>query len=316
MSFLPDDPPSGEPVIFDRPQSIGDLLTRSFQIYRARFAGLVGLTALLLMPYALIAGWLSWRVAANTEIAMRALQTGSRFPAQAMGGHMATTFLLLLLGLLVNAILIPALIYQIGEVLHGRVASVGQSLRGGLSRFWAYVGMVIAQGIVFALIGGVFAVIVVMLVLTMSARADPTSGQGPVLGVVEFLLIFGLAVVLLFIPWLFLFARWIAAMPALVLERRGPIESLGYSWHLTRWNTWRAIGFLVLLAILGFIVRLPALFVQGILAVIVPPNPGSLLASSMIGTMMTMFIQILWLPFMLAASTLFYYDLRARKEEP
>ena len=105
-------------------------------------------------------------------------------------------------------------------------------------------------------------------------------------------------------------------MPALVLERRGPIESLGYSWHLTRGNTWRAIGLIVLLTILGIVLSLPIMFVRGILAVALSPGPSNLFVSSAIGTMATTFVQILWLPFTFIVYTLFYYDLRARKEEP
>ena len=316
MSFLPDDPPSGEPVIFDRPQSIGDLLTRSFQIYRARFAGLVGLAALFLVPYALISGLLAGQISASTETVMRSFQTGGPFPMGAAVSYMTSFFLIGFLGLVVNAAIAPALIYQIGEFLHGRAISLGQSLRGGLSRFWAYMGMSIVQGIVFILVAAVVIVIVVMLVMTMIAGADLASGKGPALGVVGFLLIFSLAVVLISIPWLFLAARWIAAMPALVLERRGPIESLGYSWRLTRGNTWRAIGLIVLLTILGIVLSLPIMFVRGILAVALSPGPSNLFVSSAIGTMATTFVQILWLPFTFVVYTLFYYDLRARKEEP
>ncbi len=316
MNFLPDDQSAAEPAIVDRPLSIGDLLSRSFQIYRARFASLVGLAALFLAPYALISGLLTGQISASTNTIMRSFQTGGPFPMGAADRYMAAFFLISLLGLVVNAVIAPALIYQIGESLHGRAVSLGQSLRGGLSRFWAYVGMAIVQGIVFGLIAMVVIVIVVMLTMTMDAGATFASSRSPLLDVLKFLLIFGLAVALISIPWLFLSARWVAAMPALVLERRGPIEALGYSWYLTRWNTWRAIGLIVLLIVLGIVLSLPALFVRGILAVILSPGPGSLVISSMIGTMSTTFVQILWLPFMLATYTLFYYDLRARKEEP
>ncbi len=56
------------------------------------------------------------------------------------------------------------------------------------------------------------------------------------------------ASVLLVVPGLILWARWSVALPALVIERTGVMESLARSRDLTRGRRWTVLGFLVLVA--------------------------------------------------------------------
>ena len=52
----------------------------------------------------------------------------------------------------------------------------------------------------------------------------------------------GFAMLLLLVPGIILLVRWGAALPACVVEERGPIESLSRSWHLTKGYGWSIFG--------------------------------------------------------------------------
>ena len=56
------------------------------------------------------------------------------------------------------------------------------------------------------------------------------------------------ASLLLVVPGLILLARWSVALPALMIERTGVMESLARSRDLTRGRRWTVLGFLVLVA--------------------------------------------------------------------
>ena len=62
------------------------------------------------------------------------------------------------------------------------------------------------------------------------------------------------AFLLLVVPGVMLMLRWIAAIPALVVERAGVLGSLGRSRDLTRGHRWAILGFLLVLGLVVFIV--------------------------------------------------------------
>jgi len=66
----------------------------------------------------------------------------------------------------------------------------------------------------------------------------------------------GLGFVLLVIPGVMLAVMWYVALPACVVERRGPIESLQRSGFLTKGNRWRIFGIAVVIYIVNTVVQL------------------------------------------------------------
>ena len=120
-------------------------------------------------------------------------------------------------------------------------------------------------------------------------------------------------IILMVTPILYLSARWIVAVPGIVAQRLGPIESLRRSWYLTKGHIWRAIGYTVLLYLLNFVIyAIPSAVIQQVFAIFAPPEMLTWVfgLSSTLGTLFT----IIWQPFYVAALLLFYYDLRVRKE--
>jgi len=126
----------------------------------------------------------------------------------------------------------------------------------------------------------------------------------------------GLLVVLgfvaLVIPGIWLAVAYSVAVPALLLERAGPIQSLRRSFRLVRKRWWPTAGVLlvayVLTAILGGIVQAVVLFLPALLA------EGNTLAGafgSVVGSTLGLLITT---PYSAAVVTLVYFDLRVRKE--
>lgn len=101
----------------------------------------------------------------------------------------------------------------------------------------------------------------------------------------------------------------VVAQVAVLEELRAPTDALGRSWFLTKGFKGRAFGLYVVVYVLLYIPFVAA----GVLALAMPDlvtRPG-------VVTGVTVFSQILWLliyPLFNCVFTLFYYDLRVRKE--
>jgi hypothetical protein len=118
----------------------------------------------------------------------------------------------------------------------------------------------------------------------------------------------GLATILLIIPGIVVACGLAVAVQAAVLEPlNGGSEGVGRSWTLTRGFKWKAFGLYCVIIVLFFIFILGFAVVAAIAAAIFRP----LVVPAVIG----MGLVFLFLyPFTSCVFTLFYYDLRVRKE--
>jgi hypothetical protein len=69
------------------------------------------------------------------------------------------------------------------------------------------------------------------------SAAAPAIGPLIVFGILSAIGV-GIGLILLIIPGLILATFWSLGPPAIVVERAGPIEAFGRSWHLVRGNAW------------------------------------------------------------------------------
>ena len=130
-----------------------------------------------------------------------------------------------------------------------------------------------------------------------------------VLLIVVMLIIMIVGFVLLVIPGIILAVSFAVAVPALMIEKSGPIESLGRSWRLVSGERWRIFGagvvlILVLAVGLGVVWGivswvLSSLEMSGALAAYLAQGVVSMLAT----------------PMSAAVGTVLYCDLRVRKED-
>lgn len=115
-------------------------------------------------------------------------------------------------------------------------------------------------------------------------------------------LVFG--AVLGFIPAFYVIVRTFAVAPAVMLERRGALESLARSWELARGQVGRCFVAL-LLAWLIYIVLIAV--VSLLVGLLQPRNP------TLSGVLSAAFLALIF-PLIGVVTTLLYYDLRVRRE--
>jgi hypothetical protein len=237
-----------------RPLSLGEILDRTFTLYRRYFLLFLGISAIPRIPV------LAFQLA-----------QGAMTPSLVLN---AVLFILLLI-VSVFAYLFSqgGTILAVSQLYLGRPTSIADSLR----RVWAEMG---------ALFG------VVML---------------------NGLAITG-ALILLVIPGIYVACRLLVCVPAALIEQRGPRESLSRSFDLTRDNAGRAFVILIFSLVLTYGAQLLIALPFGVGVATATKDPmmlrfwlvmiqvGSNVATALVG------------PILLIATSIFYYDLRVRKE--
>jgi len=314
------------------PLSLGDLLDRSFRLYRARFGIFVGTAAIFLVPMSIISGLLTGTFITDYMDALTALGTSTTSPNEEeafriFGGFVSFgvgMFALGVISLVLNGIVTLALTSQSMAALHGEPQTVGQGVRRALSRFWPFVRMSILQSLAIfaATIGVLIPLGIVFLLVVLVAGAigigigniNEAGGIVTMLGL-GLLLLCGylLALVLAMLPTVYLSARWVVAAPALVNDGLGAKQALRRSWVLTQGGAWRAVGYTLLLWLIGaLVVSVPLGFFQQIFLLLLAPVAPA--AATTISTALGSLFSVLWVPFNVGAVVLLYYDLRVRKE--
>jgi hypothetical protein len=129
-------------------------------------------------------------------------------------------------------------------------------------------------------------------------------------------LLYGLAVMggsIAFIaPGVWVFVVFSLAVPALMLENAGPIESMGRSFNLIKDHWWRTFGFYLLTALLVGVV---SAIVGGILvAVTLATLDESSVAALAVQSVVNVISQVVTTPLIAAVIAVQYFDLRIRKE--
>jgi len=126
----------------------------------------------------------------------------------------------------------------------------------------------------------------------------------------------GLAVLgmtlLLVIPGIWLFVMYAVAVPALLLERIGPVAGLKRSYRLVKGRWWPTFGALLVSYVLAGIV---GALVQGVITIIpsllADGNTAALAFGSAVGGTLG---AVITTPYSAAVVALVYFDLRVRKE--
>ena len=320
-------PASDSPLPLAGPLTAGDLLDRAFRLYRSRF-GLFLLTgAVLLIPVALVSGYFLEPYFAHYMQAFAVLMReppATEFDPFASSGlfrdFAGLTFINLLIAA-AAAIVSLSLTVQAVEALRGGSLPLIAGLRRGVSRFLPYVGMVIVQ---FAAIAAAAVVVLAPLVLfgvallavggTDASGAPLEGGLLTAFGIAGLAVCgYGLALLLVLTPIVYLSARWFVAPAVLVVEGAGPIDALRRSWRLSRDNVLRMVGYLVALYVLEMIfMAAPVVALQFAIAMLMPSSSAANALMMSLPTTSSSLISIVGLPFFVAAMVLLYYDLRMR----
>src|SRR5918999_1390317 len=125
-------------------------------------------------------------------------------------------------------------------------------------------------------------------------------------------LLVALATLALIVPGIWLFVMYSVAVPALLLERIGPIQALRRSFRLVRGRWWATAGVLLvgylLIGILGALVTGVVMVVPAVVA------EGNTLAGALGAVVGGTLGSMLTTPYSAAVVALLYFDLRVRKE--
>ena len=304
----------------NRPMGLGELLDGAFRAYRAHFARLVLISAIFMVPVGVATTLLLGFTVSGFGELFFATTSESELGAAAPGALALLAYLGLgFLGYVAMALACASLISFIVPMLQGEELSVGESIRRGLRRMLAFIGMafLVALGIggltfLLYLVLAIFFFVVAAGVAALSTFSDQVGPLAIGAMIVAFMFYF-VAIFLVLLPVGLLAARWLIAPVAVVAERLGPKGSLKRSWALTRGNLWRCFGFLVLLLIFNFVViGLPITMLQWLLMFALTAQWYGWLSGLVAG--FSYFVNILWYPILVLALTLLYFDLRVRNE--
>jgi len=143
------------------------------------------------------------------------------------------------------------------------------------------------------------------------------STKGKLLQVIGTTLYVGLAagvgILLFIIPGIIIMCRGSVAIAATILEDLGPRAAFSRSWELTKGFARRALSILAIASLIGVIAQMIFQFPFTMLAVALRGTPAAPFIT-FLSSMGQLLATILSAPVAFIASTVFYYDLRVRKE--
>lgn len=101
--------------------------------------------------------------------------------------------------------------------------------------------------------------------------------------------------------------------PVVVLERASVFDAVARAWALSKLRFWWVFGYLILLSVLTLVIIFgPAAVIGGVLGIVL--GETSLLVQSIVQQSATLVLTAVFLPIRIAAITLMYFDLRIRFE--
>jgi hypothetical protein len=268
-----------------RPLSLGEILDRTFSLYRRNFLLFVGIAAL---PHLLV---LLLNLTQTVVLPMFGRQAptlnGQLYAVGAIG------IVVVIARLLAYMFSQGGTVYGVSELYLGRQIGIGQSfgrLRGELGNLF---GVLFLNGIL------VFGPPLICFAAAL-------------LGGMPALILLGF--VLLIFPGLYFACRLMVCVPAALLENIGPRTSLERSFSLTKNNVLRAfviyVLYFVLLYAASSLLSWPFLFA----ITTAQKDPGMLRVWVSLTQVGAFVAETLVSPVLTIAAAVYYYDLRVRKE--
>jgi len=257
-----------------RPLALGEILDRTFTLYRGYFVLFLGISAIprslllllnvaqtfLLIPLGF--GGIGPRAPAPTEAMMRGLMA-----------FMALASLSFIVGLLVILLTQGATVIAVSELYLGRTITIADSFRRVRGELGTLLGLLILSGL--AIIAGC---------------------------------------IFLIIPGIYLMCRLLVGVPAALAEKLGPTEAFERSFSLTSNNAGRAFVILLLYfaIFMGAALLFVVPFDIGMFAS--RGNPSMTMFWTAMVQVGGFAASVFVTPILTIASAVFYYDLRVRKE--
>ena len=286
-----------------RPMGIADILDETVELYRSNFKLLIGIAAVLYVPYFLVEGFLT----------PTAFDVGPSGELANLPGIIAFYLLILLLALVVQPIVTGALTFAISDRYLGRETSIVGCFRRILapSVFFRFLGAVLLVNLI---IGAVVFVAAMLAGLGIFASLEAT-GIESIAGIL-FAVMIGLVVGAgALFATLYLWIRLALVPPCFIIERNGVSNAITRSWGLIQGNMLKGFVLLFLAALVAGlvpqIVTLPTQLMIGF-GPKAGPAPSHIILA--VHAILYAVSATLLVPVISIVVILLYYDLRIRKE--
>ena len=257
-----------------RPLSTGEILDRTFTLYRRRFLLFFGISAIPhLLVLALNMGQTLYTSGVRAPSLMR-VHTQPQLPSPDL---MLGAGILMILSAIVSVVAYllsqGATVTAVSEIYLGREITIRESFRAVWGRLGSLFGVVILNGL--ATIAGY---------------------------------------ILLIIPGIYITCRLIVCVPSAVIEDLGPRDSLERSYRLTEDSAGRAFLILLLYFVLAIAGAALTTWPFTVALVMARNNPAMVLVWTELMQVGAAITTILVVPILTIASSILYFDLRIRKE--
>lgn len=286
-----------------RPLSLGEVLDRTFQLYRKHFLMFAGIASFA-------AGIdLVWRFAQTTTERAVQYRVGA---ATLSGVNLGFSLVSALLYIIVSAVAMAAISRAVSAIYLGRPTGIALAYHEVKPHWLRYIGLYIVA--VLASWGPTLAIFAGFLIIAFAIQAGTNAIAGGIIFVVLFL---GLLLTFPFGIWMML--RYSLANQVCVFEDLGIRASLKRSVNLSRGGTQKlsilVMFFLVWLisAILTYAGLTPFMYVL-FRAIYTHGRPALSIGMTIYTLLVQFVVAAITIPLYSIGLTLFYYDARIRKE--
>ena len=295
-----------------RPSTLGEILDRTFQLYRNNFWLLLGIAALPLV-LALVLAVPIVAIFAIPGIAGRIDDPAATIRVIAFM-FAFVIFLPLYLGL--YAFSIAGITQATIAIQRGEKLTIRAALKMVRPRFWTYLWYLLLQGIMAGIVPVCIAGVLVGTLIYLASHSGGGAASGIAFGLLMFLAetaLFGVIV------WLIL--SYAMGMAVCVVEKKTAWQSLMRSWSLSKGTRGRIFVLYLLLLVLSFVVLMIS-YLLALIVILAATFLGTGKALAVIGLIVAAIVyivgiigtQIAIVPVPWIALVLFYYDQRIRKE--
>ncbi len=310
-----------------RPLSIGELLSAGFRLYRRKLPLLLAITAIAQAPIIMlqIIITLVYSEAAQKEFQnytqniSNLLNRGPVNPLLRLDNYMAQTIglqIVNMVNLLVMGVIGTAIAYAITQLFAGNQVTVRSAYNIGGERWRAVIGSGLVWILVLALVvGGMSALSIFGLraaFITGGGIDRSAAIRATLVGFVVMGVVILLSLLFIGLVWL----RFTFYPQVIAVESSGFLQSLIRSWRLVQGYFWRTLGVIILtylLSILLFVV--PGLILATIVdLVIARADIGFGIRQAISQLLAGVIGGIFGLAFNATMMSLYYFDLRVRKE--
>jgi MFS family permease len=252
-----------------------EILDRTFRLYRQNFALFIGIAALIVIPFTVVQQFITQSIPANVDYPYR-----TNAVSDALCGSVLIT---LILTVTQSVLTIGSLTSAASEAYMGHRLTIREAFDGAFKRFGALLLGLFA----------IYAILVAFLIFAGVTAATCVPG-----------LAFGIALVV------FVAMTTYSLMgPVLTLENVGPFLGINRAWSLGKARFWTAIGLMLILTIIAWVLALAFGTLIGWIGTGMRPSDlqGLLFATNAV-------LSVFLTPLVPIAQTIFYYDTRNRLE--